>query len=159
MAFTGGSGGIGKGLPECDPYRGSKLPQANKTVTANRRIAFFRILSSFRVEQPPSANDCDFFWAHGDNTGDKGQGQGRDYGCCGEFYRRSRGCARLPRERFRNENLRHRVYENSIPSSSSFAASAGSGVKSEDKCAPASNIRPEIKAQNIRATEIENAWP
>ena len=46
-----------------------------------------------------------------------------------------------------------------LSSSSGFAGSAASGVKSDDKCAPASNIRPEMNAQNMSATEIENACP
>jgi len=30
---------------------------------------------------------------------------------------------------------------------------------SDNKCVPASDIKPEIKAQNIRATDMENACP
>jgi|SRR5947209_19110391 len=50
-------------------------------------------------------------------------------------------------------------YENSKPLSSSSSGISASGEKSEERQAPASNIRPEINAQNMSATEIEKAWP
>jgi hypothetical protein len=87
---------------------------------------------------------------------DNGQEQGRESTFCGKFYRQYRRFATLPRERITNRKTRNQIYANSMPSSST-AASVASGVKSEDKCAPASNMRPEIKAQNISATETENA--
>jgi hypothetical protein len=76
-----------------------------------------------------------------------------------EFYRQESGFAQSGRENL--TKIKSESYENSTPFSSPFsaAASAASGVKSDDKCAPASNIKPEMNAQNIRATEMENACP
>jgi len=67
------------------------------------------------------------------------------------------------KKRYRKPKLAAcKPYLNSIPSSvspSDFPDSVPSGVKSEDRCAPARSIKPETKAQKIRATEMENVWP
>jgi hypothetical protein len=81
--------------------------------------------------------------------------------CTARDFSANRGhSCRLGEKRNKNRTNSHENYVNSrLLSSSGFVGSAASGVKSDDKCAPASNIKPEINAQNIRATEIEKAWP
>ena len=81
--------------------------------------------------------------------------QGRESRYCGDFIAETGDSCHFGQEELKTENQ----LNSRPPSSSVLAGSAASGVKSDDKCAPASNISPEINAQNIRATEIENAWP
>lgn len=122
--------------------------------------------SHFSAYFPPSElaaakrNDCDFvFGPIETNAVIRGKSQGEGIQVLRGNSIADRGDSRhFGEKELKTENFHTRIYENAMPSSSSLA-SAASGVKSDDKCAPASNIRPEINAQNIRATEIENACP
>jgi len=127
-------------------------------MTIREPIIFLRIFFSFRVRSAAMFKRT-YFSYRGPvekptcRIGQKKPGEGTRY--CEDFIAETGDLCYFKQEELKTENQL-----NSRPSSSSvLAGSAASGVKSDDKCAPASSISPEINAQNIRATEIENAWP
>src|SRR5689334_2009515 len=87
--------------------------------------------------------------------------RGTATGIAGEFYCHSARRHTMIDNRYQKANKAGAgAYLNSRPSSSSGPGCFGAlGIKSDDKCAPASNIKPEMNAQNINATEIEKACP
>lgn len=88
----------------------------------------------------------------------RGKSQGRESkNTSGNSIANGGDLRRFAEKESRIGNFHSRIYENSMPSSS--LVDSASGVKSDDKCAPASNIKPEINAQNINATDTENACP
>jgi len=127
-------------------------------MTIREPIIFLRIFFSFRVRSAAFLSGRIFLigvpWKNLHvESGKKKPGEGTRY--CEDFIAETGDLCYFKQEELKTENQL-----NSRPSSSSvLAGSAASGVKSDDKCAPASSISPEINAQNIRATEIENAWP
>ena len=129
-----------------------------RPIANNVRTIHFRITFLLQSRQSPGEQRLQFTLRPVETSAEKGQNApGEGIQVLREILSLTVWFHAVPAREF-NKNQKSRCYENSIPSSSS-AASAASGVKSDDRCAPASNIKPEIKAQNIRATETENACP
>jgi hypothetical protein len=129
---------------------------------AIRRITFFHIRFSFKVKAVRRTADFVSLWAHEKNKIIREQKPGEGIHHLGNFIADTTLFVAHRCERIKNRTKFHatETYENSMPcSSSDSTGSALSGVKSVDRCAPASNMRPDMNAQNINATEMEKAFP
>src|SRR5476649_84857 len=124
----------------------------SNNVTSKRRIAFFRILSSSEVKtvlagSKPSV--FSYFGSRGNLHSDRTKTRGGNPGTARDFIADRRHSCHLGEKEIKNEQTRTRITSTQgFSPSSGIVGSGASGVKSDDKCAPANNINPEINAQN-----------
>ena len=116
---------------------------------------------SFRVSDRHLRRLLIFIWAPLKPAGDKGKSQGKGIQVLRGILSPIKAIRAISLEKIKSRkttSLKSRKFH-AVFILSFVGSARSSGVKSDDRCAPASNIKPEINAQNISATEIEKACP